>query len=92
MENLSLHAVTPRLRTSTSTGVLEVMDLTGDTKVHWDKSNPIEVEAAKASFDVSRKKGYAAYKLNSDGSTGDLIREFDPSAERILMRPAMAGG
>lgn len=92
MENLNLHAVTPRPRTSTSTGVLEAMDLTGDSKVHWDKGKPEEVAAAKASFDVLQKKGYAAYKLNRDGTEGDLIREFDPSAERIIMRPAMAGG
>lgn len=92
MHNLNLAAVTPVPRTPKSTGVLEAMDLTGDTKVHWDKGNPGEVEAARASFDVLQKKGYVAYKLNSDGSTGELIRSFDPSAERIVMRPQMAGG
>lgn len=92
MENLNLHAVTPSHRTSKSTGVIEAMDLTGDTKVHWDQDNPGEVEAARASFDVLRRKGYAAYKLNSDGTTGEVIRSFDPSAERIVMRPQMAGG
>jgi len=73
-------------------GVLEAMDHTGDTKSYWDKNNPAEVAAAQASFDALKKKGYAAYKLNSDGTTGEQIREFDPSAERIIMRPALQGG
>lgn len=92
MENLNLHAVTPIPRTPESTGVLEIMDLTGDTKVHWTAGNAGEVAAARASYDVLKGKGYVAYKLNSDGTTGELIRDFDPSAERIVMRPQMAGG
>jgi hypothetical protein len=68
------------------------MDLSGDSKVHWDKNNAVEVEAAKASFDVLKKKGYVAFRLNSDGSTGEQIREFDPNAEKILMRPPLQGG
>ena len=85
-------AVAPAPRTTTSTGVLEAMDLTGDTKVHWDSSKPAEVEAARASYDSLKRKGYSAFKLNADGSTGEQIREFDPSAKRILMTPQMAGG
>lgn len=88
----NLNAVNPAPRTQSSTGVLEAMDLTGDSKVYWDKNNEGEVEAARASFDTLKRKRYAAYKLNSDGSTGEVLREFDPSAERIVMRPQMAGG
>lgn len=74
------------------TGRLEIMDRTGDTKVFWDRNNSVEVAAAKAQFDLLSGKGYAAFKLNSDGLKGELIREFDPNAERIQLVPAKAGG
>jgi hypothetical protein len=78
--------------TSTSTGVLEAIDLTGDTKIHWDKDKEAEVAAARASFDALKAKGYVAFKLSGDGSTGGQLDSFDPSAERILMQPQMRGG
>lgn len=87
-----LHAVTPTPRTPTSTGVLEAIDLTGDTKVHWDKHKPAEVAAARASFDALIAKGYRAYRLSSDGTQGELISDFDPNHERVLLSPQMAGG
>lgn len=86
------HAVTPAPRTPSSTGVIEVMDLTGDSKVFWNKDNPVEVASARAAYDASKAKGYVAYELNSDGSTGEVIHEFRPGAERIVMRPQFAGG
>lgn len=82
----------PAPRTPSSTGSLEIMDLTGDSKVFWDRNNPDEVAAARVSFDALKTKGYSAYKLGEDGSTGEQIREFDATAERIIMRPAMRGG
>lgn len=86
------HAVTPVPPTSRSTGRIEAMDLTGDSKVYWDKSNAAEVASARAAFDTLKSKGHVAYELNSDGSTGEVIREFNPNAERIVMRPQFAGG
>lgn len=72
--------------------VMEIMDRTGDTKKIWDPNKPVEVEDARRSFEELRKKGYAAYKVNEDGTAGEVIREFDPSAGRVIMRPPMAGG
>lgn len=92
MQNLNLHAVTPVEATESSTGQLEVIDLTGDTKVHWDKNKPAEVAMARASYDTLIEKGYKAFKLNSDGTQGEQIREFDPNAQRILLAPQFAGG
>lgn len=85
-------ATSPAPRTPSSTGVLECQDLTGDTKVHWDKNNPDEVAAARASYDALKRKGYAAFKLSADGTKGEQIAEFDASAERIIMAPPMRGG
>jgi hypothetical protein len=73
-------------------GVLEYMNHTGHTEVKWDKSKDIEVQGAKAQFDLLVSKGYAAFKLKSDGTQGEQIREFDPNAERILLTTARAGG
>lgn len=72
--------------------LMEVMDATGHSESKWDPNNPAEVEAARASFDVLKKKGYAAFRLESDGSTGSPMTTFDPQAGRILMKAAMAGG
>lgn len=72
--------------------VMEIMDHTGDTKKTWDPTKPVEVEDARRSFEELRKKGYAAYKVNEDGTSGEQIREFDPQAGRVILRPPMAGG
>lgn len=74
------------------TGRMEVPDSTGHSETSWDKDKPEEVAAAEASFDILTKKGYKAYRLSSDGTQGSQMSTFDPSAERILMRPRMAGG
>lgn len=74
------------------TGTLCVLDRTGDTKVIWDSKNADEVAAAKAAFDTLKKKGFLAYTVSKDGSKGEVIREFDETAERIIMSPPMQGG
>ncbi len=72
--------------------VLEVMDDTGDTKTNWDKGNADEVAAARAQFASLKDKGYVAYSVDKDGESDSVIKEFDPDAERLIMRPAMVGG
>lgn len=69
-----------------------VMDRTGDTKTIWDKSNPDEVAAAKATFDALKKKGYLSFRVKDDGKPGEAIKEFDPNAEKIILSPPVAGG
>lgn len=71
---------------------LHVLDHTGDTKVMWSADNPDEVDAAKATFDRLKKKGFLAYSVKKDGSKGEVIREFDKTAERIIMSPQLVGG
>lgn len=72
--------------------VLHVMDRTGDMKVIWSADNPDEVDVAKATFDKMRKKGHLAYTVKNNGEKGEVITEFDKTAERIIMSPQLVGG
>lgn len=73
-------------------GELSVLDRTGDTKIMWDSAQDAEVDAARATFDDLKKKGYLAYSVNKKGDKGEVMKKFDPDAERIIMAPAMVGG
>lgn len=83
---------TPVRPTATGTGEMCILDLTGDTKVIWDSKNVDEVAAAKATFDSLRAKGYLAYTVSKDGSKGEVIREFDEKAEKIILSAPLVGG
>lgn len=75
-----------------STGTLSVLDHTGDTRIEWDEESPAEVAAAEEHFKTMLKKGYLAYTVDRQGGRGQQIREFDRTAERIIMSPALQGG
>lgn len=76
-----------------ATSTLQIMDHTGHTEIKWDPNVEIEVAAAKAAFDVAKAKGMVAYRMAADGTpTGAVIREFDPQARKIVLRPALQGG
>lgn len=70
-----------------------VMGVNGDTKLSWDKTKPVEVEAAREHFKKLRKEGYLVYKLNSkDDSKGEQVTDFDAEAGAYVAAPAMRGG
>lgn len=71
---------------------MRVMGLEGDTKIIWDAEKRAEVEAAEEAFKKLKKKGYLAYSVKRDGEKGQVITEFDPSAEKIILAPPIAGG
>ena len=73
-------------------GELSVMDTTGDTKLIWNASNQAEVDAAKEMFKTLRKKKYIAYSVSDDGKKDEIIHEFDPNLEKIIMIPPIVGG
>jgi hypothetical protein len=73
------------------TGVLRILDSTGDTKVQWDKAVPAEVAAARAQFDTLRGQGYAAYSV-AGAKKDEVLSEFDPDVETMILAPAMVGG
>lgn len=78
--------------TATIQNTLHIMDRTGDTKIMWSPDNPDEVQVAKDSFDKLKKKGFLAYTVREDGEKGEVIREFDKRAGRIIMAPQLVGG
>lgn len=74
-------------------GCLEIIDQTGDTKIMWDKNNPDEVAMAKAAFDQAKKKKMSVFEaVGKKGEAGDRVDEWDPSIERLIAVPQMAGG
>ncbi len=73
--------------------VMSVLDHTGDTKHIWDKNRPDEVSAIRAIFDkLTKEKKYLAYSVTDSGDKGAVVREFDPSAERLILAPQLVGG
>jgi hypothetical protein len=73
-------------------GELRTLNETGDTKVIWDPTNDDEVDAAKAQFNVLKKKGFTAYSVKKGGEKNKAITEFDPDAGMIIMVPKIQGG
>ena len=71
---------------------LVTLDRAGDTKLIWDADNEAEVANARRTFDDLKGKGYIAYKVKKSGKAGRALTSFDPSAEKIILAPPMAGG
>jgi hypothetical protein len=71
----------------------EVMDKSGHVEHKWDKTKPVEVDAAKTLFNKLIGDKYKAYKMNpKDNSKGDQVDKFDPEAGAYVFHPALAGG
>ena len=64
----------------------------GDKKEMWDRTNEDEVACAKKTFDALRKKGYIAWSVKNDGSKAEMMTEFDPHAESMILSPPVRGG
>lgn len=71
---------------------MAILDHTGDTKLIWDPDKADEVEHARETFTKLKKKGYMAYSVNRKGDKGEVMREFDPDAEKMILAPQMVGG
>lgn len=73
-------------------GEMRAIGPEGDTKLVWNANNTAEVDAAEQMFDTLTAKGYAAYSVAEGGGQGEVIRGFDPTAQKIILAPPMAGG
>ena len=72
--------------------ILHVLDKTGDTKLIWSADNDDEIENARQTFKNLKSKGFVAHAVNSRGQKGEILQEFDRTAEKIIMAPALVGG
>lgn len=75
-----------------SVGELRVMDVTGDTKTVWNSDNDAEVLAARNTFLGLKEKGYIAYRVDKKGNKGQIMTEFDATAECVILTPPLHGG
>lgn len=71
---------------------MHTLDVTGDTRIEWNPDVAEEVSMARKAFDEAKKKKYLTYKLDARGQKGELLHNFDPSAERIVCAPQTVGG
>ncbi len=77
---------------------MKTMGQPGDTRIEWNPNNPDEVAIARDAFNLavrSRReggKGYNAYRVGERGRPGEVVRQFDPQAEKLILAPPMAGG
>lgn len=71
---------------------MATLDKTGDTKTIWDTDDPVQVEAARSTFNTLKGKGYMAFRVEEGGGKGSMLRDFDPRAGKIILAPALAGG
>lgn len=79
--------------------VLRILNGSGDSSVSWDRdrlaaSDPeaeAAVQEAERLFAQARANGAVAFRINLD-QPATRLNEFDPTAEEILIVPAMVGG
>lgn len=76
----------------TGIGEIAVLNHEGDTKISWNQNNEAEVEAARRHFDYLKGKGHSMFRLSGSDARQGQIRDFDPTAERIIAVPQMQGG
>lgn len=75
--------------------VMSVINLGGDMKVRWSADNAHEVASARRTFDELKGQGFTAHVVTGPKgarTTGEVMREFDPAAERVVMVPTMVPG
>jgi hypothetical protein len=69
-----------------------VMDHTGDTKTVWDTGSDEEIEEARKQFDSFVKRGYTIFYTDKKGEKAEKMKEFKPTAGRMIaVKPIVAG-
>lgn len=66
----------------------------GDTKILWNANDLEEVAMARKAFEAYRKKhpGSLVYKVDMNDKGSEVIKDFDPNAEMIVIHDRMVGG
>jgi hypothetical protein len=68
-----------------------VMDMSGDTRHHFDPADALAVAEAEKRFVELTGSGFIAAKRTGNG-TSELIRHFDPAAQETVFIPRLVGG
>lgn len=71
---------------------MRILNVTGDTKTLWDRTKPAEVEHARNTFNNMRTKGYDAFRVGPDGKKTEMLKEFDPNIESMILTERIVGG
>lgn len=69
-----------------------VMTRNGDDRHQFDPASVADLDAAEKRFKELTGKGFRAAALSSDGKPGEIVKTFDPTAERTLFIPSLQGG
>lgn len=75
--------------------VMSVINLGGDTKVRWDPANAHEVASARRTFTELKAQGFTAHRVagpKGNRTKDEVMTDFDPAAERVVMVPTMVPG
>jgi hypothetical protein len=85
------------LERETTRGTLTIPDPSGAKVITWDPADDEEVRKAVGAFRAALKSGMTAHSLHAggvaaDGTMGTVIRDFEPDATEIVMRPQLVGG
>lgn len=69
---------------------LQILGSRGDDKFEWDVEVKEQVDVVAEVFAEKLLNGYYAFTVKEEKR--ELIRAFDPEAERIVMFPVISGG
>lgn len=69
-----------------------IMNRTGHTSIAYDVTTDEALAEAERIFDEHKKKGFAPFKVEEDGTTSGPLQTFDKEADEILMVPNIVGG
>lgn len=74
--------------------MISVLSGYGDIKKVWNAANTDEVEDARRTWNhLVKEKKYLAFRVTATGDKGtEQIREFDPTAGKMILVPPVAGG
>lgn len=75
------------------TGIMHELCRRGDVPIMWNKDNPEEVALAREAFRNAKRAGFTIYRSEGkDGHRGQVVTEFDPKDQRLIMVRPHAGG
>ena len=64
----------------------------GDREFTWNPEDEGSVAVAEREFSKARENGMFAMSVGVEGVGSELITEFDPTAEAIVVAPQIQGG